>query len=293
MRVNRTSCIPWTFVSFLCYRFSVLWSYLIKASGTLVSGANTIVINVISGSAGDGFLWAFCTLVFLFLEKGCWLTLGHLILCLTPFVSIRLWWDSSKYDRSDVYRTNRWYSVFVDVRWSVPESFGSHSPRYYETLIYFGRASLRVSCLVNGCFPFAFNKCSNYFGIRPVMAVFHSWMTFFVIMGLTYRIRLEKKKSSWNHWQVRGKIISQWKNSDVRGEEFPISSLKFTLVPTPIVAKIPHLGHGWWESCWMVQGQNKDSPHFTIPLCVTEDLQGISRGKHCDNIGPVCSLFFL
>jgi len=142
MRINRTSCIPWTFVSFLCYRFSVLWSYLIKASGTLVSGANTIVINVISGSAGDGFLWAFCTLVFLFLEKGCWLTLGHLILCLTPFVSIRLWWDSSKYDRSDVYRTNRWYSVFVDVRWSVPESFGSHSPRYYETLIYFGRASL-------------------------------------------------------------------------------------------------------------------------------------------------------
>ena len=125
------------------------------------------------------------------------------------------------------------------------------------------------------------------------MAVFHSWMTFFVIMGLTYRIRLEKKKGSWNHWQVRGKIISQWKNSDVRGEEFPISSLKFTLVPTPIVAKIPHLGHGWWESCWMVQGQNKYSPYFTIPLCVTEDLQGISRGKfHCDNIGPVCSLFF-
>lgn len=28
----------------------------------LVSGANTIVINVISGSGGDGFLWVFCEL---------------------------------------------------------------------------------------------------------------------------------------------------------------------------------------------------------------------------------------
>lgn len=31
MRIDRTSCISWTFVSFLCYRFLILLSYFIKS----------------------------------------------------------------------------------------------------------------------------------------------------------------------------------------------------------------------------------------------------------------------
>ena len=100
-----------------------------------------------------------------------------------------------------------------------------------------------------------------------VQIILVSWQSLkhAVTTGVTYRIRLEKKKGSWNHWQVRGKIISRWKSSYVRREAsqlFPISGLKFTLVPTPVVANIPHLWHRWWESCWM--GPRTDSHHSCV-----------------------------
>ena len=154
---------------------------------------------------------------------------------------------------------------------------GSCSPRHWST----SGASL-LSSLVNAFFVHSIT----------VQIILVSWQSLkhAVTTGVTYRIRLEKKKGSWNHWQVRGKIISRWKSSYVRREAsqlFPISGLKFTLVPTPVVANIPHLWRRWWESCWMGP---RTEQRFTPPLCVAEDLQGISRGKF-HYIGPVRSFF--
>ena len=130
-----------------------------------------------------------------------------------------------------------------------------------------------------------------------VQIILVSWQSLkhAVTTGVTYRIRLEKKKGSWNHWQVRGKIISRWKSSYVRREAsqlFPISGLKFTLVPTPVVANIPHLWRRWWESCWMgPRTEQRFTPPHITPVCGRGSSRYLSWEIPLHRTGPF--LFFV